>query len=273
MHGEKFQNLHTHTKYVDGYATAKEMALAAIVSGGDSIGFSEHSHVPFDPEYSMSIEDTPKYISDVLYLKKELEDEIEVFLGLEQDYYTDYVPDGLEYIIGTVHHIEYEGKFITVDACAKSLKKAADEHFGGDFYALSEVYFATVGDIMNKMDADIIGHFDLLSKFNFDGKIFDESNPRYVKAAISAMDKLMEKNKLFEVNTGAMYRRGKKSPYPSEAFLKELCKRGAEIILSSDSHKPDSLFYMFNEVLGMVRNIGFGHIKRLTKEGFIDVKI
>jgi len=133
-----YQNLHTHTTYCDGDLTPEEMVVAAIQKGGGSIGFSEHSYVPFDLEYSMSLEDTPSYISEVNSLKKKYGDVIDVFLGLEIDYFTDIIPDGLDYRIGATHHVEKDRNYITVDGHAEHLHKMAAEHFGGDYYAMVE---------------------------------------------------------------------------------------------------------------------------------------
>jgi len=268
-----FQNLHTHTTYCDGKLSAEEMIKAAIEKGGGSIGFSEHSYVPFDEEYSMSLYDTPHYIDEINNLMEKYAGEIDVFLGMEIDYFTDNAPDGLEYIIGAAHHVEKEGKYITVDGWAEHLVKMNDEHFGGDFYAMAESYFATVADIVPKTNADIVGHFDLIAKNNENGSLFDEAHPRYIKAALESMEQVLEKCKLFEVNTGAMFRRGKPEPYPSVSLLKELQKRGGEVLLTSDSHTAESLYYKFDEMLELLRACGFKYIKRFTKDGFVDEKI
>jgi len=268
-----YQNLHTHTTYCDGKLPAEDMVKAAIQRSGGSIGFSEHSYVPFDEEYSISVADIPRYISEVNALKVKYEGTIDVFLGLEMDYFTDKPPDDLEYIIGTVHHVEKEGKYITVDGPARHLVQMNDEYFGGDYYAMAELYFSTVADVIHKTGADITGHFDLIAKNNIDGCMFDEMHPRYIKAAVDAMEQVLEKCKIFEVNTGAMYRLGKKEPYPSVFLLKELHKRGGEILLTSDSHKADSLFFKFDEMRELVRSCGFRYIKRLTKDGFINEKV
>jgi len=271
----KHQNLHTHTTYVDGYVTAEEMVLSAIEKGGDSVGISEHAYVPFDPKYSLKLDDIPRYISEVNALKKKYEGKIEIFLGIEADYFTlaESIPDGLDYIIGAVHHIQHGDEFLTVDAYAEDLLRFAELYFGGDFNALAERYFETVSDIMNKTNADIIGHFDLLTKFNLNGGLFDDTHPRYISAAIDSMKELLKKNTLFEINTGAMFRVGKTEPYPSPYLLRELCERGGEVILSSDSHKPESMYYKFEEMRELVKACGFKYIKRLTKDGFADVKL
>jgi len=249
------------------------MVLAALERGGGSVGFSEHSYVPFDEEYSMSLEDTPKYINEINALKAKYDGTIEIFLGIELDYFTEKTPEGLDYVLGASHHVEKDGLFITVDGPSKHLHKMAQSHFGGDYYAMAEAYFATVANLIPKTCADIVGHFDLISKNNKDGSMFDEMHPRYVKAALSAMEQVLEKQKLFEVNTGAMFRLGKPEPYPSIFLLKELQKRGGEIILSSDSHKTESMYYKFDEMVELVKFCGFTKIKKLTKDGFADEEL
>jgi len=249
------------------------MIIAAIKKGGGSIGFSEHSFVPFDPEYSMKLEDTPAYIIEVNALKEKYKDSFEVYLGLEMDYFTDKRPKGLDYVIGAVHHVEKGGIYITVDGPAKHLHKMAAMHFNRDYYAMAESYYETVANVVSKTGADIIGHFDLIAKNNDDGSMFDEMHPRYISAAISAMERVIKECKIFEINTGAMYRRGLSAPYPAVHLLKELQKRGGEVILSSDSHDAESLYYKFDEMRELVKSCGFKYIKRLTKKGFIDEKL
>ena len=268
-----FQNLHTHTTYCDGELTPEEMIKAALQLGGTSIGFSEHSYVPFDKEYSMKLEDTPKYISEVNALKSKYEGVIDVFLGIEMDYFTDKAPDGMEYIIGTVHHVEKDGNFVTVDGGTAHIKRVCLEHFGGDYYSMAESYYKTVSDVVPKTGATIVGHFDLITKRNLDGSLFDESHPRYINAALSAMDKVVSECNLFEVNTGAMFRAGKTTPYPSEFLLRELNKRGGEVLLTSDSHSADSLYYKFDEMRELLKSCGYNYIKRLTNDGFIDEEL
>jgi len=268
-----FQNLHTHTTYCDGDSSIEDMIIAAIQKGGGSIGFSEHSYVYFDPEYSMDPIDIPSYMGDVRRLKEKYRNEIDVFLGLEVDHFTEEIPDGLDYIVGATHHIQKDGEHITVDATPERLESAVDKYFDGDFYSLIEAFYETAACAAKKTNTDIIAHFDLLKKHNVGGRLFDESHPRYVDAAISAMEQILKDCRLFEINTGAMYRKGLSEQYPSAFLLKELKRRGGEILFSSDSHDSESLYYKFDEMSEVARSCGFTHIKRLTADGFIGVKI
>ena len=264
------QNLHTHTTYCDGTLSVEDMIIAAVKCGGSSIGFSEHSYVPFDKEFSMDLEDTPGYMSEVTALKEKYMNDIDIFLGIEMDYFTDIVPKGMEYVIGAVHHVNKDGQDITIDGGTEHIIEMCKRHFDGDYYFMAESYFATAANVACKTNADIIAHFDLIAKRNIDGCLFDETHPRYKKAALDSMDKLLTKCKLFEINTGAMFRYGKTMPYPSEFLLRELHKRGGEIIFSSDSHCAQSLYYKFDEMRELARSCGFKYFKRLTKDGFLD---
>jgi len=267
------QNLHTHTTYCDGALEPEAMVKAAIRKGCESIGFSEHSFVAFDTCYSMDMDLTNDYIKDVNALREKYKGTIEIFLGLEQDYLTEDVPGSLDFIIGSVHYVEKNGKFVSVDAGARQQKAMIEKYFGGDYYEMAEDYFAVAADIIKKTNADIVGHFDLAAKYNLGGSLFDETHPRYVNAALEAMDEILKDCKLFEVNTGAMFRLRKTEPYPSVLLLKELYKRGGEVILSSDSHDAESICYKFGEMRELVKACGFKYIKRLSKSGFIDVKL
>lgn len=264
-----FQNIHSHTVYCDGKNTAEEMALSAIEKGCGSFGFSGHSHAAFDAKHSMSEDDTKKYISEVTQLKEKYAGQIELFLGIEQEYYAAPIADGFDFMIGAVHYIKKDGQLVCVDNGPNRQQAAVDHHFGGDFYAMAELYFETVSNAVTETKADVVAHFDLISKYNFDGNLFDEAHPRYVAAAISAMDEILKSCRLFEINTGAMYRFGKPEPYPSVFLLKELRRRGGEVIISSDSHNVESICFRYGDMLELAGHCGFKRVTRLTKDGFI----
>ena len=262
------QNLHTHTNYCDGTLSAEDMIKAALNKGCAALGFSEHSHLDFDKDYAMSKPGTYEYVNEIKRLKEKYKGIIDIYLGLERDYLSDIEQDiTFDYIIGTVHYINRE---ICVDNGADKQQKAANTHYGGDYYSFVEAYFAAVADAVGKTKADIVGHFDLITKYNTDGILFDETHPRYVSAALGAMDAALKSCKLFEVNTGAMYRLGKTEPYPSPFLLRELCKRGGEVVLASDSHDAESICWKFDEMHKLLNECGFKYTKILTAKGFAD---
>ena len=269
----KPQNLHSHSTYCDGTLTLEEMVCAAIEKGCGSFGFSGHSYAPYDVDCCMSKENTSRYIHEIRDLKEKYSDRIEIFLGIEQDYYAEKTQGGMDYVIGAVHYIGKPDELCCIDGGEERQKQACVKYYDGDYYKMAEAYFQTVSNVAKKTSADIVAHFDLITKYNIGGKLFDENHPLYVKAALTAMDEILKTCKLFEVNTGAMYKHGKPSPYPSEFLLKEINKRGGEVILTSDSHDAGSICHEFEKTQKMLKSCGFKNMKQLTVEGFVDVPL
>lgn len=241
------KDYHIHTTYSDGKNTLEENVLSAIEKGMTEIGFSDHSYTFFNDSYCLKKDHEESYKKEVARLKEKYKDSISVLCGIEQDYYSKSKPKNYDYVIGSVHFIKVKGKYIPVDFNAEILENTAKEYFNGDIYAVVEKYFATVKNVVKKTNATIIGHFDLISKFNEQTPLFDENNERYVKAWKKAADKLLKTKKPFEINFGAMARGMRTTPYPSQEIREYIAKKGGKFILSSDSHKKENLCYKFEE--------------------------
>ena len=240
-------DLHMHTSYCDGKNTPEDMIKSAVEKGFNCVGISGHSYTYFDESYCMSREDTERYKKDISWLKRKYAKKINVLCGIEQDYYSEEMTDDYDYVIGSVHYLKKGDSFIPVDESAEILKQAADKHFDGDIYSVCELYFETVGDVVNKTSAGIIGHFDLITKFNEKEKLFDENNPRYIAAWQKSADRLLKTGKVFEINTGAISRGYRTTPYPSAQIIEYIRKNGGHFILSSDAHSAENIGYKFPE--------------------------
>lgn len=234
-------DLHTHTTFSDGKNTPEEMVLSAIEKGLKTIGISDHSLTVFDSGYCMKLEKIPAYIEEINRLKEKYRDKIEVLCGFEQDLFSEKPNYNFDYIIGSVHYVKVKEEYVPVDFSAKKLKDAADKYFDGDIYPLLEEYYRLVGTITEKIDADIIGHFDLITKFQEKEPLFDENDERYVKAWKAAADKLLKANIPFEINSGAISRGYRTTPYPSPAIKDYILKNGGRFIYNSDSHSADAV--------------------------------
>ena len=266
-------NFHAHTTFCDGANTAEEMVEAATLQGVEAFGLSGHAYMGFETDWCMTPEVTARYIDEMDRLKKLYDGRLLLFTGIEQDYYSTEPTNGYDYVIGSVHYIKKDGEYLLVDENEDITVAHVNRFYGGDFYAYTTDYFNTIADIVPKTTPDFIGHFDLITKFNEGGKLFDESDPRYLNPALEALAAITETHKLFEINTGAMYRVGRTSPYPSRTLLKALKERGGEIILSSDSHDCESIGFKFNEAAELARSCGFESAKTLTEHGFVDYKL
>lgn len=242
------RDFHVHTVFSDGKNTPEEMVLAAMEKGMSAIGFSDHSYTFFDESYCIPKEKIVPYRTEIHRLKEKYRGRIDIFCGIEQDFFSTEATQGYDYVIGSVHYLKVENTYIPVDETPEILLDAAREHFGGDLYALIALYFAEAAQVVEKTGADIIGHFDLIRKFNRGQKLFSESHPRYLAAARAAADRLLQTGKPFEINTGAISRGYQDEAYPSDAMIAYLQERGARLIPSSDSHSAQTLCFGFEKL-------------------------
>ena len=269
-------NCHTHTTYCDGKNTAREMVEAAIKKGFVSLGFSGHSPMKDKNDWTMSADDVARYVGEINFLKGEYADKIDILCGIELDADYDSVnPDDFDYVIASVHQFKRNGVAYDVDYTAEHLKKAVDEFFGGSFNEMSKEYFSNLADFVINTKADVVGHIDLITKFNLDTPLFDEADEEYRRYAFDSVDRIIaaKPDILFEVNTGAMYRVGKKEPYPAEFLLRHIYEKGGRVTLTSDSHSVDSIDFAFSEAVEFISKCGFEEIFYLTKSGVQAYKI
>ena len=204
----------------------------------------------------MSPEGTRLYLDEIHRLKAKYSGRIEILCGTECDYYSNINPEDYDYVIGSVHYIDCGGIFRHVDHTPEMLQAAIDESFAGDPYAMAEHYYSLVADVVHKTRANIIGHFDLITKLNAGNRFFDETHPRYIAAANSALDTLLKTGVPFEINTGAVSKGYRDFPYPSLRILKYIAEHGGSVILSSDSHRKETLLYDFPKYEALAESLG-----------------
>ncbi len=234
-------NYHTHTTYCDGRNTVREMVEAAIALGCPELGFSGHSYLSFDRSWVMSPEGTALYCRDVRQAAEEYRDRIRIYLGLEQDSFSAPPTEDFDYIIGSVHCIPCGGEMLSVDESEETQRAEVERYFGGDYYAFCEAYYAELTHVYEKTHCDIIGHFDLVTKFNEGCRLFDTQHPRYRKAAQAALDELIKTPAIFEINTGAIARGYRTVPYPEQPWLQQLRDAGKRLLWNSDCHQASQL--------------------------------
>ena len=115
---------------------------------------------------------------------------------------------------------------------------------------------------------DIVGHFDLLARYNGQGRFFDEDSPRYQGIAIEAVREAAKTGAIFEVNSGAMARGIQNRIYPARFLLREIRRLGGRVVLSSDAHRAEHLAFAFPEMEAMLREEGFRTTACLTEHGW-----
>lgn len=262
------QNLHTHTTFCDGKSTAEELVLKAIELSFDTLGFSGHSPVPIDLDYFMQETRIEEYQNQINFLKNKYGDKIRILCGIEYDMFSKTSQSGYDYIIGSNHHIMKDGVLIDIDQRTDTMKSIIDEHFLGDFDKYAEFYYETSSKIPDMVNADFIAHIDLISKNCELTDIYDFSSKRYKAAALEAVHTISKKINIFEVNTGAISRGYRKTPYPADFILKEINNIGAHVIITSDCHNKDYLDNKFDYCIEYIKSCGFKEVYYLSENGF-----
>ena len=245
-------NFHTHTTFCDGKNTPAEMAEAAYRLGFEQLGFSGH----MDPTYHM---DFPAYRTEIARLRAEYAGRMDILAGVELDQrWPAQSVAGAEYVIGSTHFLTgADGENAAIDWTFDRSEKLCREVYGGDWYRMCAAYYDEEARVAERTGCHIVGHFDLISRFNHEHPAFDEADRRYLKPALEAMEYLAATGCLFEINCGALNRGRRRDVYPALPLLKALNSFGASIIIGSDAHETGLLNGGFDEALRRAMICGF----------------
>lgn len=249
-------NYHTHSTWCDGAAGVEEMILGALEKGFTTIGFSSHAMLPGDPyDWTLTTDTIADYAEEVRTLAKKYADDIRVLCGIEADYIPNlctpdrriYAPIAPDYLIGSVHYVlAPDGARACVDKSPESFARDVRDHFGGQVETFVRAYFAAQREMASSFDFDVIGHPDLIRKFNGRLGYLDETVPWYREELERTADAFAASGKIVEVNTGAISRGWMEDAYPSADFRFLLRARGVRFILSSDAHSAPALDCAFD---------------------------
>lgn len=251
-------DLHTHTQHCDGKNTAEEMAAAALAAGLTDYGFSCHGVTPFDLSYSLKNE--AGYVQDIRALQTQYAGRLRIYCGVEQDFFAPVEKrERFDYLIASLHYLPDADRkaYYAIDGSPETLASCIRDCFGGDPYRMIQSYYTYVAENVLVNRPDIIGHFDLIVKNNADGRFFDETDARYRKAALESLLACLPLGAPFELNSGAIFRGYRDTPYPANFLLREILQRGGSVCLSSDAHSTAAIGFRFAEGLDLLRAIGF----------------
>lgn len=261
-------NIHTHTSFCDGDDTPEDIVKEALKNNMQSIGFSGHSVTDFDLSYCMKNE--TEYVEEIQRLKEKYKDKTEIYLGIEQDLYSAPPRFDYDFMIGSTHYVTVDGVVRDVDLSEDYMAETVNVFYGGDFYKYAQDYYKNVIAVGLKYPNCIIGHLDLLAKYNENEKYF-KYNKQYFDTAFAAIDAL--RGRTFEINTGAVSRGRRSEPYPHKTLLEYICKTGGEIIVTSDCHAKEYLLFGFEYAYELARQCGFKECKMLIHGKFEDVSV
>jgi histidinol-phosphatase (PHP family) len=244
--------------------------LSAIECGFASIGFSGHAYTPFDLRYCMK--DTEAYVSGIKALRDKYQSKIQIYLGTEEDAFAPADRNRYDYIIGSCHYLLKNGVYYPIDSSLDYFNTCVSV-FNNDVIALAQSYYSSFCEYILKRKPDIIGHFDLITKYEevdtprlFSSKKYNEIAENYARYAVRS-------GAIFEVNTGAIARGLRKTPYPAQNLLYTILKEGGQVTVTSDSHHASTIGFAFDDTYALLKDVGFDSRWVLYNGEFIKIPL
>ncbi len=257
-------NLHTHSVFSDGRSSLDELCTTAIAYGFTSLGISDHSYLDYD-DYGISENGEIEYVTAVRKCAEKYKGKLDVFCGIELDADSVCRRELYDYIIASVHALKCSDKYIAVDLSEDVLTDMINTHFNASEVDMAREYFSKFTKHIKAIKPHIVGHFDLFTKYSS----IDTASSEYREVVINVLREIFKSCERFEVNTGAMARGYRNSPYPEDFILREILSLGGSVVVSSDCHDATKLDFAFEETIHMLRRIGFKYIDRYTTDGFV----
>lgn len=299
-------NLHTHTCFSDGSDEPLKYVQAALDKGMSSLGFADHSPLPFENNFALRVNLVNKYCQTILSLKNQfspcgesIEDlhstnynlsgiqypasGINIFLGLEADfipglslsfsYLLETYP--LDFIIGSVHLVRNGAPpdlwFIDGPDPA-TYDQGLNKMFGGDIRKGVTAYYRQVNEMLTTSKMDILGHLDKIKMHNR-GRLFSEEERWYLELVDETLDLIKKSGVIVEVNTRGIYKQRSNTTFPGPAILKKIHHLNIPVILSSDAHSPGELTRQFSETINLLSEMGFCEIMNITTKGWAGIPL
>lgn len=250
-------DLHTHHTRC-GHATGniEDYIKAAIDADLQIIGISDHSpyfyHEKDHPfaQITMARSDFPNYIAEVLQLKEQYKDKIEVLLGIESDYFPQHVASYIEaykdipfdYLIGSVHQVNGVSIFNKKRWNGLTEQQMIEE---------KQAYYTLIAQSAQSGMFDILGHIDAMKGY------FPAFSDIPCQTTIDDTLRIIADQQVaIEINTS-----GKTKDvggwYPSHDILERAHHYGVQVTFGSDAHLPSRIGDDFAEVKEVLKAIGY----------------
>jgi histidinol-phosphatase (PHP family) len=82
------------------------MVQAALNKGCPAFGISGHAPMGFPTDWCMTPENEPVFVDEMRRLKEKYAGRIELFTGVERDYFSPEPAGTYDYVIGSIHYVK-----------------------------------------------------------------------------------------------------------------------------------------------------------------------
>ncbi len=187
------------------------------------------------------IETFEAYSIEAEQLKRQHCTEIELLIGFETEVVSDAYFEKMstlrnhhafDYIVGSVHHVSE----ICIDAYPQWLEKAIQINGGLEPFAVN--YYCAVGNMVDTLKPEVVGHLDLIKKF---ADIHGPLDTPKIRAQVERTLSIIKKHgSLLDLNVYPL-RAGKPEPYPASWIVDMAKQEDIEFCFGDDSHSPSTV--------------------------------
>ena len=168
-------NLHTHTTYCDGTASALDFVKKAKQLQWRSIGFSAHAPLPFPCDWAITADNLEKYTAEITNLAVLNQSDIKILCGFEIDYLIGLGFPALrypevqksEFLIASIHFVNNpkaenpNTQYLEIDGTYSQFLLAL-KSYGFDLEKLLQAFLEATQQMISEPvgTLKIIGHID-----------------------------------------------------------------------------------------------------------------
>jgi len=258
----RFADLHIHTFYSrDSNLTISQIVKKALKKGLKTIGISDHNPYSFNFQHcGIHLNKLQERFDYIKKGQEKYKNKIKILNGLEMDYFPNqekwidkilnFHPD---YTLGSIHFVGKDENKIPwpVDMSLKEIKSGLKKYFDNDIKKLCQKYYSLIQQMARLQKFDIVGHFDLIKKFNKNSCLFSDKESWYQNLVEETLNIIAKSKMYLEINTSG-FSYPVKEQYPANWIIKKCQKKNIPLVLGSDSHKQTHIARHFDQFTSFV---------------------
>ncbi|MDR2036546.1 MAG: histidinol-phosphatase [Bacteroidales bacterium] len=276
-------NYHTHTFFCDGKASAVNYIEEAIGKNFSILGFSAHAPVLFPTSWTLPLSSVKDYHAEIQHLKENYMDHLEIYCGLEADFFPDkmeqtrelYSGYSWDYIIGSIHFIGTyaDGTGWCIDGPHDEFLTGWKEIAGNDPLLPIRWYFENTRNMVRTMKPDIIGHMDKIKIQYRPGCMIPETHPYFKEQVMNTLEEIAASDCVVEINTRGMQKGNTNDFYPGKWVIKEMYQMNIPVTISSDAHAAGMLDYGFDQAVATLKETGYRTVRIFKNKQWTDIPL
>lgn len=241
---------HNHTSFSnDSTYPMEESIKQAIKLKIDEICYTEHvDYLTNDVSHHV---DYAAYLQEYRRLKAKYKGQIEIKFGIEFGVQQHMIPKFEQ------DFARYDFDFVILSNHQMNDQELWNQEFqsGKTQLEYNQAYYQAIYDIISQYkNYSVLGHLDMIKRYDQAGILADEVNEELIKKILRLV---IQDGKGIEVNT-SNFRYGLPDLTPSRTILKWYYELGGKVLtIGSDSHEESHLGFKIEEVKKELKKIGF----------------